>query len=223
MQIHILKHKHTSNYIIMQRSVIQRFADFGKSKKKSEKKFCESLNLSKNTYNQWKRLDNPPSVDVIVKAANVYPDLNLDWLLRKKGEMLKSAQEYHNFIPLVPFAHLGTKLNTMDDQAITRYKIPDFNELGVDYLTTAISNDMAPTYLRGDIIACKDVDVNSFLLWGKAYLVNVNQGFIIRRIKPGPSNDDLILQSDNSDYDPITIKRSDIKNLSIVKGIVRIE
>lgn len=50
-----------------------------------------------------------------------------------------------------------------------------------------------------------------------------NQGIIIKRIKKGDCDENLLMVSDNKDYDPFFVPIDEIVGLAIVVGVVRLE
>ena len=66
-----------------------RFAEFIAYKGLSKRKFQESIGVS-NSYIQ--NISNGISADVLHRISNIYSELNTDWLLTGKGEMLKPIQ-----------------------------------------------------------------------------------------------------------------------------------
>lgn len=95
---------------------------------------------------------------------------------------------------------------------------------GADFLMQVSGNSMAPTYVSGDIVACQRVPMAGlFFQWNKPYVIDTNQGAIIKRIKPGSDTQHVLIVSDNKDYDPFELPYQDIYAVALVIGIIRIE
>lgn len=127
-------------------------------------------------------------------------------------------------IPLIPFEAMAgalTEEQTVLEYECERYIVPAFS--GADFLITVKGDSMLPTYKSGDLVACKRVPMSErFFQWNKAYVVDTNQGPLIKRIKPaGGSN--LYLISDNENYDPIELPATSIYAVALVIGIIRLE
>ena len=76
----------------------------------------------------------------------------------------------------------------------------------------------------GDILACKKVNDILFFQWGKVYVIDSSQGQLVKRICEHENPDMLQLVSDNKEkYPPFPIPKSDIRSLSIVLGVIRME
>lgn len=164
-----------------------------------------------------------------------FPDLSLDWLLTGEGPMLRSdlpaahpATEPGAGIPLIPIEAVAG-LPT-DDPVGTRfidcahYIIPDFANLNVEYMIRVSGSSMYPKYSNGDILACRRVHDVLFFQWGKIYVIDSSQGALVKRVFQDEDPDRILLVSDNKEhYPPFSIPKSDIRSLSIVVGVIRLE
>ena len=164
-----------------------------------------------------------------------FPDLSLDWLLTGEGPMLRSdlpaahpATEPGAGIPLIPIEAVAG-LPT-DDPVGTRfidcahYIIPDFANLNVEYMIRVSGSSMYPKYSNGDILACRRVHDVLFFQWGKIYVIDSSQGALVKRVFQDEDPDRILLVSDNREhYPPFSIPKSDIRSLSIVVGVIRLE
>ena len=187
-----------------------------------------------------------------------YPNLNLDWLITGKGEMLKpnieemlsnktiektiafseetkSIKNAINLlnepkseygIPLIPIeamAGFGTGGVQVMDYDTERYVVPEFTELNVDFMLRVKGSSMYPKYNSGDLVACKKLVLNDiFFQWNKVYVLDTDQGALIKRIKKG-SDDHLQIVSDNPSYEPYELHLSKIHAIAIVLGVIRLE
>lgn len=128
-------------------------------------------------------------------------------------------------IPLIPFEAMAgalTSEQTILEYECERYIVPAFK--GADFLINVKGDSMLPTYKSGDMVACKRVPMSDyFFQWNKAYVVDTNQGPLIKRIKPALDKKNLFLISDNTSYDPIEIPISAIHAVALVIGVIRLE
>lgn len=164
-----------------------------------------------------------------------FPDLSVDWLITGEGPMLRSdlpaahpATEPGAGIPLIPIEAVAG-LPT-DDPVGTRfidcahYIIPDFANLNVEYMIRVSGSSMYPKYSNGDILACRRVHDVLFFQWGKIYVIDSSQGALVKRVFQDEDPDRILLVSDNREnYPPFSIPKSDIRSLSIVVGVIRLE
>jgi phage repressor protein C with HTH and peptisase S24 domain len=83
---------------------------------------------------------------------------------------------------------------------------------------------MVPTFYSGDVVACRRVALSSiFFQWGQAYVIDTDQGPLIKRIKEGPSDDVVLIVSDNPDYPPFKLPVEDIHGVALVIGTIHLE
>lgn len=180
--------------------------------------------------------NNGISEDNLARFLAYAPDVNLDWLLTGKGEMLRSDQqapldnpktpvESKEGIPLIPLSAMAGALTgeqSVLEYECERYVIPAFS--GADFLMPVKGNSMMPTYISGDIVACQRVPMTDmFFQWNKPYVLDTSQGAIIKRIKPGSDKQHVLIVSDNKEYDSFELSYSDIYAVALVIGIIRLE
>lgn len=176
----------------------------------------------------------------IAKIIAHYTDLNVEWLLTGEGDMLKKeikpllkddqtksgvAKLDGNGIPLIPieaFAGFGTDNGAavMEYECET-YVIPNFK--GAEFLIQVKGSSMYPKYASGDIVACKKLPLDTFFQWNKVYVIDTEQGVLIKRVKQGSDADHVTLVSENTKYDPFELHRNEISSLAIVMGVIRLE
>lgn len=162
-----------------------------------------------------------------------FPLYSTRWLLTGEGEMLRDnnipvarkAKNIQEGIPLIPFSAMAGAL-TSEQTALKHecehYIIPAFAD--ADFLITVKGNSMQPTYISGDIIACRKVPLNNiFFQWNKPYVLDTAQGPLIKRIKPAQDQQHITLISDNTAFDPIELLITDIHAIALIVGLIRIE
>lgn len=191
---------------------------------------CKTRNVSKN---------------LLDKVCIAFPELNRIWLLTGEGSMLRNndnetyesnenKETYENnetndhTLPLIPIAAVAG-FNGLDIPGIPlaqcpQYSIPDFIEQKAEYLIRVSGSSMYPKYSSGDILACRRIQEITFIQWGKIYVIDSQQGAMVKRLFEIPDNPEHILcQSDNPKYPPFQLPKSEIRSLSIVVGVIRME
>ena len=132
---------------------------------------------------------------------------------------------FNKGIPLIPLDAMAGALTyeqTVLEYECERYIVPAFK--GADFLITIKGDSMLPTYKSGDMVACKRIPMTDyFFQWNKAYIVDTDQGALIKRIKPAPNKKNVFLISDNNNYDPIELPLSSIHAVALVLGVIRLE
>lgn len=198
---------------------------------KNDIDFASFLGVSPSTLNTW-RLRNRFDIELIHSKCT---DIDANWLLSGKGNMIKPSKSEENNccymnkdkngIPLIPIDAMAgclTDERTVLDYECERYVVPAFH--GADFLITVKGSSMYPRYNSGDIVACKRVPpTDIFFQWNKVYVLDTSQGALIKRVKPGSCDDNLLIVSDNPDYQPFELPRSSIYSLAIVIGVIRLE
>jgi len=170
------------------------------------------------------------------KILESYPEINPTWLLTGKGERLleieldrvyPNAHPKPDGIPLIPLdamAGFGNGSAQIMDYDTDRYVVPEFTELDVDFMIRVKGSSMFPKYNSGDLVACKKLSLSDvFFQWNKVYVLDTDQGAIVKRIKPGDDEEHITLKSENEDYDPFQIHRSRINAIALVVGVIRLE
>ena len=128
-------------------------------------------------------------------------------------------------IPLIPLNAMAGAFT--DDQTIMeyecdRYIIPSFK--GADFLIGVKGSSMYPKYNSGDIVACKRLNLQDlFFQWNKVYVLDTDQGPLIKRIKPGSDKEHVTIVSENKEYEPFELALSQIYHVALVVGVIRVE
>lgn len=176
-----------------------------------------------------------------------YPQYSARWLMIGVGNMLennsdKCNREFSNDdhqkniavpvpdnsnegIPLIPIDAMAGALTderTVLEYECERYVVPAFK--GADFLIPVKGSSMYPKYSSGDIVACQRIPMSDlFFQWNKVYVIDTNQGALIKRIKPGSDKDHVLIVSDNEKYDPFELPYSAIRAVALVIGVIRLE
>lgn len=202
------------------------------------------LGVSKSTLSNWSSRN---TIDYD-KVFSLCEHINIDWLLTGRGSMLKTDtttlmgdQDSHKEednrpvaistdnpkegIPLIPVNAMAGALTSEQsvlEYECDRYVVPVFK--GADFLIPVKGSSMYPKYSSGDIVACKRVPMTDlFFQWNKVYVLDTNQGALIKRIKRGSDSEHILIVSDNKDYEPFELPIRCINNVAIVIGVIRLE
>ena len=179
----------------------------------------------------------------LADILRAFPELNRNWLLFGEGEMLTTGtapppdtvrEDEHSQlipappgkgIPLIPLPAMAGFLKgsaDLDRNDIEWYYVPAFSDC--TFLIRVKGDSMTPRYLSGDIVACREVhDTGTFFQWGKAYVLDTDQGVVLKRIRRSERPDHILCVSDNPDYEPFDVPVSSIYHLAIVRGLIREE
>lgn len=178
--------------------------------------------------------------DILAKIVKTY-DINPIWLLLGEGEMLRSPSQPplqeakteiipcpspQQGIPLIPIEAWAGVLNGEDYSIMAddceRYIVPSFKD--ADFLITVRGDSMTPKYYSGDIVACRKVFLSDlWFQWGKVYIIDTNQGSLLKKVRRGSSEETITLVSENPEYEPFELRKDQIYNIAIVQGVIRAE
>lgn len=216
---------------------IDRFTEYMKIKGLNDNKVTQECGLSQGLLGQARSGKSDLGAKTIDKILNKYQDLNKTWLITGDGMMLKGEEDNNNNpiakqtsnpnegIPLIPVEAMAGALScdtTVLEYECDRYVVPMFK--GADFLIPVKGSSMYPKYSSGDIVACQRVDMNNlFFQWNKVYVIDTNQGALIKRIKPGHDENHILIVSDNEKYDPFELPYSAIHAVALVIGVIRLE
>ncbi len=213
--------------------MIERLLQIVEYYKLSVREFERLIGVSEGVINKTIARNTGLKAETIQKIVEKFPQISLNWILLGEGEMLKSddkpvAKQTDNpneGIPLIPVEAMAGALtcdNTIIEYECDRYVVPMFK--GADFLIPVKGSSMYPKYSSGDIVACQRVDMsNLFFQWNKVYVIDTNQGALIKRIKPGHDENHILIVSDNEKYDPFELPYSAIHAVALVIGVIRLE
>ena len=196
----------------------------------SMRKFEELCGLKRGNISNMTELGAIGS-DKLSKIIDAFSDVNAQWLLSGEGEMLKNNSDLIPTstngigIPLVPidaWAGLFKGEQTITLAECDHFIVPAFKN--ADFLIPVRGDSMVPRYYSGDLVACKHLPLSDiFFQWGKVYVLDTNQGALIKEVRQGSSDHTIKLVSENPKYEPFEIPRECIYNIAIVQGLIRSE
>lgn len=117
-------------------------------------------------------------------------------------------------IPLVPLSAMAGKLTGFSLDGITE---TDCEKIispikGVDFAVPVSGESMSPIYPNGSRVLVQEIDPNSFIEWGKVYVLNTCNGIIIKQLRKSEKEGYVSCYSynDNNIYAPFDIATSDV-------------
>lgn len=177
-----------------------------------------------------------PKFDTLSAIVEKF-EINAEWLLAGKGEMLKSST--------LAVTHHTNEVAHPDEQSIALYDFPRGNLAGFfANLPQPVDKFMIPNmpkcdgavYMRGetmrpalnggDIALYKQINVNlDNILFGNMYLLSFemddDEHIVINYIQPSENADSIKLVNENSYYPPMDIPVSAVKAMAIIKASIR--
>lgn len=209
-------------------AIIDYFADG------NEKRFADSLGVKPaviNNYTKGKQ-QSKPGFEVLNKIANYYPDVNIDWLLTGRGEMLKSQSNKtpqekwivttqdlagNRTIPLINRRAAANFLSGYQSQEyfeqLDAIQLPSSLLSGKQYYALQVSGDsMMPTLHDGDYVFCYRCDKTEweYLKNGDVCVIaSEPNGLQIKRIANKENPNYITCLSDNFQRHPAFNLRHD--------------
>lgn len=198
--------------------------------------FSKKIGATTSTINSMLEKDTNPSVETINKIINVFPSINLKWLIKGEGEMEdfydikeennlieEPSSNYRKGVPYYDVEFSAGFLEVENNQSAhpdSYISHPFFK--GCDYVVRASGQSMAKVICHGDAIGLRKVNNwQEFFPFGEIYAIVTNDGFrMIKIITKGDTDEYYTLISKPTDskkdeFPPQQIKRSTI--LSILK------
>jgi phage repressor protein C with HTH and peptisase S24 domain len=223
---------------------LQRIKEYIDYKGITNQNFERKIGFSNGAFATQLKNNRTIGVDKLENILKEFPEISPEWLLTGKGEMLKgniksavlqkpeSDTDKKNTagnkgVPLIPIdamAGFGAGSFQVMDYDTQMYVIPEFTEMNVDFLIRVKGESMQPEYNSGDVVACKKLHLNDiFFQWNKVYVLDTEQGALIKRIQLGNDKEHIQIISENSDYQPFYLHLSKVYAIALVCGVIRLE
>lgn len=215
--------------------IILRVKELVAESKLSKSRFAIEVGI--NTSNFGKKLDGKLGfTDFDIRHIVEKTGVRISWLLTGEGQKFEAPEEFKKQvaadtnsegIPLIPTSAmagaLGCESTTINPWDIEdTYIVPAFKKS--DFCIRVEGDSMSPRYYRGDILACRRVPLTDiWFQWGAVYVIDTNQGPLVKHVEPGSDNEHIKLVSDNPSYKPFEISRRDLYGIAIVNGLIRVE
>ena len=194
--------------------------------------FIEYINLSNREFeincsisNGYVSKDGNIRNDIRERILTAYPELNRTWLLTGDGNMLNDSNDtYINkvddkiyYVPLVPLSAMAGELTGFSLDGVTKQDCEFITSpiKGADFAVPVTGDSMAPEYPSGSRVLVQEINPNSFIEWGKVYVLDTCNGIVIKQLRK--SNKDGYVScfsiNDNSIYAPFDISLADIHGI----------
>ena len=213
-------------------NVKDRLITYIESKEIKESHFEKNIGVSNGYINSLK---DSPSAEKLELISKKYLDLNISWLLTGEGTMLnddgekvsilkpnKDAPELTGYYYPNVSASAGLDISTLN-QELEKVPIylPNFGK-GIDFINV-YGDSMYPKYNAGEIIGIKLIEFQ-YLNYGYPYVVIFKNGdAYIKYVKKGKDENHVILESENTFYEPREFNIDLIQNFYSIRGVIKKE
>ncbi|KAA5533991.1 helix-turn-helix transcriptional regulator [Paenimyroides baculatum] len=206
----------------------------------TKNKFYVETGISNGTLDKVSGL----SLETVEKFYNVYPEINPDWLITGKGEMIKSEKNLNIIsnnrktkdgkvdeqeIPLYDFeATAGLKdLFNSDSprKVLDTIKIPNIPKC--DGAISVTGDSMYPLLKSGDIVLYKQVAIED-VFFGEMYLLSIQlneweEYITVKYVQKSDKGDEYVkLVSQNGHHQPKDVLTKSITAIALIKASIRI-
>lgn len=208
---------------------------------KTDGEFADFLGIKQNTLSNWASRNSIDYDRIISKCK----DIDANWLLTGKGEMLKiskeyevkddfsnskvaeSASKYGNTVPLYDLEATAGVFEVFNDNPqsipIDHITIPNLPKCdGALYIR---GDSMYPLLKSGDIVAYKTVNDKYNIIWGEMYLIHISHNhdeyFFCKFLKKSSKEGYAELISHNQHHQSVEFPLESIKALAMVKASIR--
>lgn len=217
--------KITEKTPIPKNSTKDRLLEFLRYKGMGQQKFENSIGMSNGWVN---KVGNSIREISLRKIKEVYPELNIAWLISGAGNMLTGDSEVTletpgdnetseeitaKLIPLLPIAAQGGSLNDF----VVSVKESDCEKVvspirGADFAMPISGDSMAPEYPNGSQIFIKRINEKAFIEWGKVYVLDTCNGVVVKVLVPSQKDGYVRCVSINTDpiFAPFEVAWEDI-------------
>ncbi len=195
----------------------------------SDAELCRLINIKPPTLVNWRKRESLDH-DLILSICE-QKQIDLNWLFMGADKIdlvseAKAAYSKDTLLPLINidavagYANGNTDLTYLDAD---KYLIPEFKHKA-DFLIRISGTSMSPKYFNGDIVACKKVPTQTFLQWGKVYVMDTEQGAVCKRLMASKKKNHVLCRSENTElYPDFEIHWDKVRSLAIVVGVIRLE
>lgn len=202
--------------------------------------FAERIGIDASNFSKHLKGKLPISDNLLNKIV-VAVGASKKWLLTGEGEMWNTTGNTENGISTItvdaihPNTTAGAKIYDIDvtagdiarermfanEHIIGSINIPTVHP---DCCIVRVSGDsMSPVIGNGDLIAIREIRNKNLIFWGHIYVIVLDDYRMVKYIRRHPDPSQVILRSENPQYDDIEVAKSDIRDLFLVENIIRID
>lgn len=146
---------------------------------------------------------NPSSLSAAMNGDEKYLTDNLIARLQADSTPIEIERE---MIPVLPTdARAGTLADFAD--AVEAYDCERMVSpiRGADFAMQVTGDSMSPEYPSGSVIICKKINEKAFIEWGKVFVLDTDNGAVIKSVRKTENDNEVECVSLNPAYQPFRI------------------
>lgn len=189
------------------------------SKGISAYEISQATNISQATLSRILNNSTSKPAKATLTSLAKYLQINPTWLQTGEGLETIEPSPHNNIRYWVDVDATAGGVQQFDDMVTDKYislSIPEFRDC-----TDAVNlygDSMVPLYKSGQIIILKEWK-ESFIDFGNVYLVVTKSGNrMVKYLRKGSDAAHILCVSENKEFDPFEIEKTDILRLYLVKG-----
>lgn len=216
----------------------ERLKEFIAYKGLTEREFCRRLGVGSAYIQSIKKSISTSKAE---KLSQLFPELNIIWLISGNGEMLYkmkvvkdendgslTTEEGKFYTYLLPVAAIGGELSGFDCEGV----LPRDCErvispvADVDFAMPVIGDSMEPEYPSGSRLMVKRIFPDDFISWGNVFVLDTTNGPLIKEVQPSDLGENYIKcvsHNPSGRYKPFDVPRSSIRAMYRVVACVSLK
>lgn len=212
----------------MDKSILERINAIIRKEDLNINSFSKIVNVPRTTIKLMFEKETNPSFEQIQKITDAFPSINIEWLLKGTGEMIKEKSMLVNYetkgSPYFNVDFIGGFEIMVNDQTVNPDYYIDFepyNKPGVVWCNIT-GHSMEPAITHGDVIAMQEVKSwREFILLDEVYGLVTEEFRTVKRVSKSDRDGYYTLIPVNTNYKPQEIPASIIQRMYKVLGSVK--
>ena len=198
--------------------------------KLTQDQLASKLNLARKTISLYENTEVPNDrIDEVLSYFNTLDKENVTNCYNKdfKIENSKVKNELFKSIPFYDINVSAGNIIFLDD-GLLKDKEPDDwfdipKSVDADVAFPTYGHSMSPVITNGDRVAYKFITDWSFFNYGMKYMIVTDEQRMVKYLRKHDKEGYILLESENSEYDPIDMPISSVRNILQVRYIGKIE
>ena len=192
--------------------------------RKSQAMFARSIHLDPSSLSRL-LTGKVPITDQFINRVSANLGVSRQWLATGEGRPYLASVSENQLFPRGAAVYDSASLTGTiftPDNIIGLVDLPGISS--ESRIVRVNGHSMAPRIPDGSYIAVRRVDSDSIIVWGSAYLVQIEDYRLVRILRPGEANPSrVVLHSENEEFADLEIDRDKIGSLYIIDTIIKIE